>query len=418
MQTISNSVVSEEIRKQIDHWTNAAIRLSHLEDSASQFAWSGVDNSTALLIKTSLKDSIQKLLEYCSIVKGQLKIHSSNKTKMLSDLYRLKGMYTQTENTLHFYTVALNSRTNPKISSLLRACDYLCIKSMEEILPQLGYKTPRVLTYIDKGLGASILKAGQKLWDGSVSTVAAVKVTQHNLLSPTAIIHETGHQIAHILDLNQELAHNFAKDIKSNNKNVAEAFSGWASEIIADAFAFANTGFASVWSLNNVVSGKPSSLFAYHFGDPHPISYIRQLLGIEMCTAFYGKGPCDNLKEYFLEVNNINESDIPHKQLIIDCVKVLPQIVEIIFKKPYKSFKSRTFINLIDPIKVSPIELLKLESKAGSSLYTSHAWIWKECLKILALNGYKMATSQKDLREEYDNQEKFMIKLGYSINLN
>mgnify|MGYP006993421107 CR=1 FL=1 len=38
---------------------------------------------------------------------------------------------------------------------------------MAQLLDQLGKSTPVVLTYIDKGLGASILKAGLRLWDGT-----------------------------------------------------------------------------------------------------------------------------------------------------------------------------------------------------------------------------------------------------------
>ena len=78
---------------------------------------------------------------------------------------------------------------------------------MAQILDATGHSTPAVLTYIDKGLGASILKAGLRLWDGGdLSPVAAVKITRHNLLRPTAAIHEAGHQVAHITGWNDELA--------------------------------------------------------------------------------------------------------------------------------------------------------------------------------------------------------------------
>ena len=50
-------------------------------------------------------------------------------------------------------------------AALLRACDTLAYRSMAQILDQIGQPTPAVLTYIDKGLGASILKAGLRLWD-------------------------------------------------------------------------------------------------------------------------------------------------------------------------------------------------------------------------------------------------------------
>ena len=46
-----------------------------------------------------------------------------------------------------------------------------------------------MLVYVDKGLGASILRAGVRLWDhASPSPVATVKLTRHNLFHPTALV--------------------------------------------------------------------------------------------------------------------------------------------------------------------------------------------------------------------------------------
>ena len=127
---------------------------------------------------------------------------------------------------------------------------------MQALLQPLGKPTPYVLTYVEKGVGASILKAGLRLWDGNISSVAAIKVTQHNLFRPTAILHETGHQIAHILNWNTELA--AALNNLNNHPEVVRAvLASWASEIAADAFAFVHSGYASVAALHDVVSGSP-----------------------------------------------------------------------------------------------------------------------------------------------------------------
>ena len=45
-------------------------------------------------------------------------------------------------------------------------CDVLARLSMERVLVPLKREVPPVLTYVDKGLGASILRAGLRLWDG------------------------------------------------------------------------------------------------------------------------------------------------------------------------------------------------------------------------------------------------------------
>jgi hypothetical protein len=55
---------------------------------------------------------------------------------------------------------------------------------------------------------------------------------------------------------------------------------------------------------------------------------------------------------------------------------------------------------------------------AGPALYTSHAWIWKECIKLLAVIGYKIGTGKGDLPAMYKQQEEWMIKLGFSVEMN
>ena len=168
--------------------------------------------------------------------------------------------------------------------------------------------------------------------DGKLSAVAAIKVTQHNLFRPTAIIHETGHQVAHILNWNDELSEALLKGLAGHPQAVPAAFAGWSSEMAADAFAFVHTGFAAVAALHDVVSGSASSVLAHHMFDPHPISYVRVLLNSEMCRQFYGSGPWDELDDNFKSDYDLNTSTIPSIDLIKSCVAALPEVVRILLK--------------------------------------------------------------------------------------
>ncbi|WP_198175316.1 hypothetical protein [Spirosoma telluris] len=97
--------------------------------------------------------------------------------------------------------------------------------------------------------------------------------------------------MAHILDWNNELAHALRVGLRNQSGLAADEFAGWASEIAADAFAFVHTGYAAVAALHDVVAGSQAMVVQYNLGDPHPISYLRVLLGIEMCRQFFGLGP-------------------------------------------------------------------------------------------------------------------------------
>ncbi len=94
------------------------------------------------------------------------------------------------------------------------------------MLQPLGPPVPPVLTYVDRALGASILRSGLRLWDGrSISVAAAIKVTRNNLggARPTAILHEAGHQAAFTLGWNDELAGAFRRVFDRDAPDVGEA---------------------------------------------------------------------------------------------------------------------------------------------------------------------------------------------------
>jgi hypothetical protein len=407
------------LNRQANHWLQAATRLSVLENLASSNAWHGIDHNMGVKLKESLKSSVTEVVLMAQSLLKQLNHSSGQDLRSLKRaLLLLRDKYLKAEETIHFYTIAINSRTTAGLAALLRACDILCVRSMQELLTPIGKITPSVLTYVDKGVGASILKAGLRLWDGRISPVAAIKVTQHNLYRPTAIIHETGHQIAHILKWNEELSELLQTRLSQHSQIAAEAYSGWSGEIAADAFAFVHTGYAAVSALHDVVSGMPQAVFAYHLHDPHPISYIRVLMNIEMCRQFYGAGPWDNLEESFKNDYDINLVSFASVGLIRICIDALPELVRLVLQHPCRAFGNRSLSQVIPPERVSPRELGKLEYLAGPALFTSHAWIGKECLRLLALNGYKIAVGEGDLSALYVQQEEWMTKLGFSIELN
>lgn len=412
--------ISNSLARQVNHWLQAANRLSVLENLASSNAWHGIEHKMGGLLKVSLKKSIDDVITIANSLKKQLE-NSSDQTNLRSvkrGVLQLRHQYLKAEETIQFYTVAINSRTTPNLASLLRACDVLCIKSMQELLQPLGKTTPFVLTYIDKGVGASILKAGLRLWDGSISPVAAIKVTQHNLYRPTAIIHETGHQVAHILNWTDELATALNHELQGYNPVIGAAYASWASEMAADAFAFVHTGFGAVAALNDVVSGYPQAVFNYHPNDPHPISYLRVLMNVEMCRQFFGAGHWDNLEEAFKNDYDINLVNYPSVNLIKSCIPALPEVIRILLKRPYRALGNKSLTQIIPPERVSPRELEKLEYLAGPSLFTSHAWIWKESLRLLALNSYKIGIGKGDLPTMYKQQEDWMTRLGFAVELN
>jgi hypothetical protein len=302
------------------------------------------------------------------------------------------------------------------MAALLRACDMIAYNSMKMILGPLGKNTPPVLTYCDKGLGASILKADLRLWDGKTqSPAAAIKVVRHNLYRPTALIHESGHQIAHILKWNDELAKVLFEHLKPHSIELAELWSGWTSEIAADTFAFVHTGYASVAGLYDVVSGNSKFVFRYQAFDPHPISYLRILLGTAMCRLCYGDGPWDQMERVWKRKYKIEDAPVEVQELIRQSIPLLQKIASTCLQTPMKSFGNKAITHWINPKRVAPQHLLELKGQAGNSLYNSDYWVTKESIRLLALGGYQIAMNPLQVSKTLEQQRKWMLKLGRTL---
>ncbi len=403
-----------QLARQVTHWTMAVSRLEDLEALAAPGAWAGLERYLGVALRQNLTEAVHRLQKEAATLRAQFDVAQTvnDLERVRSHVVAFRGRYARTETLVDFYGDAINTRTNPNVAALLRACDVMAERSLAQVLDPLGKTFPPVLTYVDKGLGASILKAGLRLWDGgTLSSVAAVKIVFHNLFRPTALIHEAGHQAAHITGWNEELAEALERGLAS--RDVAEVWGSWASEIAADTFAFAHTGYAAVVGLCDVLSGDEATVFQDRPGDPHPIPYVRVLLGTEMCTRFFGAGPWDDLasawtRSYPLE----NAARYGTENLLRRSVPLLPRIVELCLRTPMRAFGGRPLISLVDPGRVKPEALAQLELRAGQALHTSQHWIWSECLRLLALSGLRAATLPERAPEVLKRQEDWMLRLG------
>lgn len=406
-----------QVARQVAHWTMALSRLEDLEALASPGAWAGLERYLGVALRQNLAEAVTRLRKEATVLRAQFNAAQSGEEleRVRSQVVDFRKRYLRTATLVDFYGGAVNTRTNPKIAALLRACDEMAVRSMAQVLDPLGKTTPPVLTYLDiEGLGAAILKQGLRLWDGgTLSAVAAIKIAFHNLGRPTALIHEAGHQFAHITGWNEELARALEGSLREASSDVAEVWGSWASEIAADTFAFAHTGYAAVAGLCDVLSGDEATVFQPRPGDPHPTPYVRVLLGTEMCTRLFGAGPWDDLasawtRSYRLE----NAARYGTEDLLRRSLPMLPTVVELCLRTPMRAFGGRTLVSLVNPGHVKPEALDQLELRAGGALHTSQHWIWSECLRLLALSGLRAATIPERAPEILKRQEDWMMRLG------
>jgi hypothetical protein len=414
----TTDILHLQLARQISHWTMAALRLGDLEDLASANAWNSLERYLGIVLRQNLSAAVDQLQRQAAALQAQWSAARTPEDikRVQQNLLEFRRRYLQTETLLDFYADAINTRTNPNTAALLRACDVLARRSMSELLDKLGLTTPPVLTYIDKGLGASILKAGLRLWDGRTeSLVAAIKIVRHNLYRPTALIHEAGHQVAHAIGWSEELAAVLNRELARVSPQVARIWASWASEITADAYAFVHTGYASVVGLHDVVAGGSSVAFRFIPGDPHPISYLRVLLGVEMCRQCFGQGAWEDLAREWIQSNDLELARSGVRELLQQSLSLLPLVAELSLMRPMRSFRGNSLVAMIDPKRVSPNALAQLEAQGGAALYTSHHWVWTEPIRLLALTGYRAATQSDRALEILQQQKDWMLRLGETL---
>jgi hypothetical protein len=402
------------LSRQVDHWTNAAIRLGHLEDLAAPGAWKNLEQYLGLSLRDHLRGVVERITRRGNALRAALAAADDERDLAAArrELLAFRRHYLRAETTVDFYADAINTRTSPVQGALLRALDTLAHRSMAGILEPIGYETPVALTYIDKGLGASILKAGLRLWDGgAVSPVAAIKIVNHNLDRPTALVHEAGHQVAHIAGWNEELARTLQANLGPSG-SLSNIWAGWASEIAADAVAFVHTGYGAVLTLHDVLAGETGFVFQVVEGDPHPMSFLRIELGVQMCRLAWGDdGPWNELAQCWREAYPLNSAPSDARALVIASMPKLPAIARLTLATPMRAFRGRSLVDIMPPSRVSPKALADLELRLGPALYTSSHWIWTESLRLLALSA--LGENDKTLRAgSRASFQEWMLRLG------
>jgi len=408
---MSSTDLRAEFARECEHWKSAAERLADVDVVAPAPAWHALEHYLGVSLRGSLRAVVDRVLRLVAGVERQLAAGGLPDDRLQQQLVTVRQAYLRAETTVDFYSDALSTRASPRLGALLRACDHIATRSMAEALTPMGREVPAALTYIDKGLGASILKAGLRLWDGSEENpVATIKVTRHNLLRPSAVIHEAGHQVAHMLGWVPELSARLAGGLGSGE--LGRLWAAWASEIAADAFAHAHTGFAAAAALHDVVDGADASVFQFVPTDPHPVAYLRVQLVLDMCRRSFGAGPWDRLSESWEHKHPIERCPSDIRPAMAASVKAIRRVTEIVLYSPYRAFGQKPLTALIDPRRVSPQALERLASEAGGTAFTSPYWAWNEAIRLMALNGYRAGLDKSALRTSITTQEQWMLRLG------
>ncbi|GAB4099273.1 hypothetical protein [Sinomonas halotolerans] len=387
-------LVAADLQRQSAHWLSAAATFEDAEEFASAQAWAAVEAQTGLPLRRQLGTAARELVGLgrdAHRLATAARTDPSRLTAAARSVQVFRRRYTQVETTLEFFGDAVSSRSSQGLRSTLRLLDGMAVQSMSAVLVPAGIPVPPVLCYVDKGLGASILRAGIRLWNpGTVNPVAAIKIVRHNLYRPTSLFHETGHQVAHLALWTGSVREAIAR-VLAGEPELARMWEPWASEIAADVFAFLHTGYASVAALYDVV-GDARTILRWPLGDPHPVGWLRTRLGCALCRAAgWGAGPWDALEEAMLAAHPAAAADPSVRALLERSAGWLPALASACLAAPVPAFGGRAMAAVLDPARVSPRALADLERSAGAGAWSSPHWRRTEGIRLVALAGLREA---------------------------
>jgi hypothetical protein len=387
-------LVAADLERQLAHWRAAARTFRDAEEFASLAAWRSVELDIGAPLRKQLGAIVEELVAMgdstAALVTAARKDPAALRPAMLA-VQRFRRRYVQVDTTLDFLGDAVNSRTSPLLCAVLSMLDRLAVASMAPVLEQAGKPVPRVLVYQDKGNGASILRAGVRLWaPGSIMPVAAIKIVRHNLYRPTSMFHETGHQVASLTGWTPSVRGALAGAL-AGDPALAAMWTPWASEIAADVYAFLHTGFASVAALYDVV-GDANTILRWPVGDPHPVGWLRTALGCAFSRLCFGAdGPWNALERAMKAHHPAAGAEDDVRPLLERSMAAMPRIAEACLSAGVPALGGRPMTDVLDPARVSPGALAALEQGAGAALWTSPYWRRAEGIRIVALTGLREA---------------------------
>ncbi len=409
---MTDDAAVRQTRAEVAHWRLAVEALADLDVVAAPEAWAGLEQYLQCNVRNRLAGVVAVLVQEARSLE-RAAASGLDGDALRTGVLRLRRRYLQAETVLDFYGDAVATRTNAPTRALLRGYDTLASDSMALSLEQLGIDSPPALVYLDKGLGASILRAGVRLWDQShPSPAAAIKLTRHNVSFPTALLHESGHQVGHLTGWNTHLAEALRAVLLPRSVELADTWSGWASEIAADTHAFCQAGWAPVVALANVVDGSTAEVYRIRFGDPHPFSWIRVMFNVALCRSWFGDGPWDDVARVWWRRHPPESVGGEAGQLARASLAAMDDIVDTCTRRPMRAFRGASFASVVDPGHVSPSGLRALEDQAGGSLLASSYLRRRHPLRIFAILASRSALDPVHAEQHQQSLRAWVTDLG------
>lgn len=244
-------------------------------------------------------------------------------------------------------------------------------------LPGDYYKTPPVICYLDRGVGAAIRRARTRMPGGGENPVAIIRVPRERMIGngiASSLVHEVGHQAAELLDLVNSLRPVLAglQSGSGEDRIIWRIWDRWISEIVADFWSVARVGVASTTGLMGVVSLPRAFVFRLNLDDPHPAPWLRVKLSCAMGNALYPHPQWERLATLWESFYPLEGLHAERRALFTRLQASMPGFVALLVHHRPKALRGRSLIEALDVLGRQPARLASLFQvwrKAPAAMY-------------------------------------------------
>ena len=265
----------------------------------------------------------------------------------------------------------LSQRHLPEMGLLLGGCDVLAWDALQSDHPALSI-IEKPLVSFNRGFGASILRQGVPLPNGTPNPLATIQIPytkikdKYNL---TSVIHEAGHTAMVQLGLVNTLPHAISEALADARapELIRKLFALWCMEIGPDFWGFCNCGTAQASSIMEILTLPQEIVFRISATDPHPPPFLRVLLAFQWCRQQWGSGDWDEWERQWLAIYPLDEASARDRKVLSAAKRYLPAVSRALFYTKFSTPNNRTIPSVFDLDRIAPLRLESIIREAESS---------------------------------------------------
>ena len=268
------------------------------------------------------------------------------------------------------YMDVLTQRNTPELGPMLAGCDVLAWDAINKNHPALAVVEPP-LVYCDRGFGASVLREGVPLPDGTPNPMPLIQIPYSRLKEKqnlTSVLHEAGHEAMVRLGMVSTMPRAFRYSLTKAGAPdpIKDLFAIWTSEIGPDFWTFCASGIAQAGTIKEIIALQPGHVFRISWTDPHPSPYLRVLLSFELCRQVWGRGDWDEWERNWIELYPLDEAPTGAQKLLKKAMTYLPVISRTLLNTKFRVLNGKAIPDLFDLSILAPAELLRIARTANS----------------------------------------------------